>query len=58
MGNKKGFYKYIGNKKKTRETVGLLWKEMGDLVTQDMEKAEVTQFFASVFTNKSSSHMA
>ncbi|GAB0209103.1 mitochondrial enolase superfamily member 1 [Grus japonensis] len=38
--NKKGFYKYIGDKRKTRENVGLLLNEMGNLVTQDMEKAE------------------
>jgi len=37
--------------------VGLLWKETGDLVTWDMEKAEVlNNFFASVFTSKCSSH--
>lgn len=34
-------------------------KEMGDLVTQDMEKAGVlSNFFTSVFTDKSSTHMA
>jgi len=37
--------------------VGPLWKETGDLVTWDMEKAEVfNEFFASVFTSKCSSH--
>jgi len=39
--------------------VGPLWKEMGDLVTWDMEKTEVlNDFFASVFTDKCSSHTA
>jgi len=52
-------YSYAGGKRKTRENVGLLWKEMGDLVTQDMEKAEVfDDFFASVFAGKCSSHTA
>ncbi|GAB0179805.1 mitochondrial enolase superfamily member 1 [Grus japonensis] len=36
-----------------------LWNETGDLVTQDMEKAEVLHdFFASVFTGKCLSHTA
>lgn len=36
-----------------------LQKEMGDLVTQDMEKAGVlSNFFTSVFTEESCSHMA
>ena len=35
----------------------LLQKKTGDLVTRDMEKAEVlNDFFASVFTSKGSSH--
>jgi len=39
--------------------VGPLWKEMGDLVTWDMEKAEVlNNIFASVFTSKRFSHTA
>ncbi|GAB0183823.1 mitochondrial enolase superfamily member 1 [Grus japonensis] len=42
-----------------RENVGPLQNETGDLVTQDMEKAEVlNDFFASVFTGKSLSHAA
>ncbi|GAB0180313.1 hypothetical protein GRJ2_000496600 [Grus japonensis] len=50
-GNKKSFYRYISDKRKTGENVGLLQKETGDWVTQDMEKAEVlNNFFASVFT--------
>lgn len=40
-GNKESFYRYIYDKKKTSEKVGLLWKETKDLVTQHMEKAVV-----------------
>ncbi|KAJ7424018.1 rna-directed dna polymerase from mobile element jockey-like [Pitangus sulphuratus] len=51
----KGFYKYIGDKRKTRESVGPLLNGTGTLVTQDMEKAEVLNAaFASVFTSKTS----
>ncbi|GAB0203482.1 hypothetical protein GRJ2_002813800 [Grus japonensis] len=57
--NKKSFYRYVSDKRRTRENVGPLWNETGDLVTQDMEKAEVlNDFFASVFTGKCSSHTA
>ncbi|KAK4810509.1 hypothetical protein QYF61_004289 [Mycteria americana] len=50
-GDKKGFCGFIISKRKTRENVGLLLNGAGDLVTQDMEKAEVlSAFFASVFT--------
>ncbi|GAB0207037.1 mitochondrial enolase superfamily member 1 [Grus japonensis] len=56
-GNKKSFYRYVSDKRKTRENVGPLRNIIGDLVTQDMEKAEVLDdFFASVFTSKGSSH--
>ncbi|GAB0195852.1 mitochondrial enolase superfamily member 1 [Grus japonensis] len=58
-GNKKSFCRYISDKRKMRENVGPLLKETGDLVTWDMEKAEVlSDFFASVFTSKCSSHTA
>lgn len=40
-GNKKRFYRYIADKRKARENVGPLWKGAGDLVTQNIEKAEV-----------------
>ncbi|KFO13303.1 hypothetical protein N312_00590, partial [Balearica regulorum gibbericeps] len=57
--NKKSFYSYVGDKRKMRENVSPLWNETGDLVTQDMEKAEVfNDFFASVFTGTCLSHPA
>ena len=41
----------------SKEILGPLQKETGDLVTWDMERAEVlNDFFASVFTSKCSSH--
>ena len=40
-----------------KENVGPLQNETGDLVTQDMEKAELlNNFFPSVFTGKCLSH--
>ncbi|GAB0206762.1 mitochondrial enolase superfamily member 1 [Grus japonensis] len=57
--NKKSFYRYVSEKRRMRENVGPFRNETGDLVTQDMEKAEVlNDFFASVFTSKCSSHTA
>ncbi|CAM4662359.1 unnamed protein product [Lepidochelys kempii] len=57
--NKKGFFRYGGNKKKAKECVGPLLNEGGNLVTEDVEKANVLNaFFASVFTNKVSSQTA
>ncbi|GAB0179436.1 mitochondrial enolase superfamily member 1 [Grus japonensis] len=50
---------YVSDKRKMRENMGPLRNETGDLVTQDMEKAEVlNDFFASVFTGKCLSHTA
>jgi len=57
--NKKAFYRYVSDRRKTRENVGPLQKEAGDLVIQDVKKAEViNDFFASVFNSKCSSHTA
>ncbi|GAB0192613.1 mitochondrial enolase superfamily member 1 [Grus japonensis] len=57
--NKKSFYRHVSDKRRMRENVGPLQNETGDLVTQDMEKAEVlNDFFASVFTGKCLSHTA
>ncbi|PKU47486.1 rna-directed dna polymerase from mobile element jockey-like [Limosa lapponica baueri] len=53
--NKKGFFKYISSKRKTRENVGPLLNELGAQVTEDAEKAELLNaFFASVFPAKAS----
>jgi len=58
-GNKKSFCRSVSGKRKARDNVSPLWKEMGALVTWDMEKAEVlSDFVASVFTGKCSSHTA
>ncbi|CAM4580634.1 unnamed protein product [Caretta caretta] len=54
--NKKGFFRYVSNKKKVKESVDPLLNEGGNLVTEDVEKANVLNaFFASVLTNKVSS---
>jgi len=53
--NRKGFYRYIGDKRKTKENVGSLLSKMWELVTQNMEKAEVLNAaFAPVFPSKTS----
>ena len=58
-GNKKSFYRNVSDKRKTRESVGPLLKEMGDPTIQNMEKAEVlNDFFTLVVTGKHSSHRA
>jgi len=58
-GNENKFYRCVNNKRKGREDVDPLQKETGDLVTRDIEKAEVlNDFSASVFTSKGSSHTA
>ncbi|GAB0178706.1 mitochondrial enolase superfamily member 1 [Grus japonensis] len=51
--NKKGFFKYISSKRKTKEDVVPLLNEVGALVTEDTEKVELLNvFFALVFTAK------
>ncbi|TRZ24782.1 hypothetical protein HGM15179_002336 [Zosterops borbonicus] len=56
-GNKKSFYRYTTDKRKSRESTGPLQKEMGDLIIWDTKKVEVLNiFFALVFTDRCSSH--
>jgi len=53
MKDNKGFFKYTSRKQKTRDNVGLLLNEVGVLVMEDAEKAELLNaFFASVFSAK------
>jgi len=51
--NKKGFFNYVSSKWKARDNVGPLLNEVGVLVMEDAEKAELLNaFFASVFSAK------
>lgn len=43
--NRKGFFRYVGDKRQPTEKVGPLLNEVGGLVTQDMGKAEVLSAF-------------
>ena len=53
--NKKGFFKYVNNRRNTKENVGLLLNDVGALVKKDTENAKLLNvFFASVFTAKAS----
>lgn len=53
INNKKELFMYVNSKRKTRENVGLLLNEVGPLVMEGTETAELLHtFFASVFTAK------
>ncbi|KAK4815257.1 hypothetical protein QYF61_023993 [Mycteria americana] len=55
--SKKGFYRYINQKRKVKESVPPLMNKNGDPVSTDEEKAEVrNNFFASVFPGNCSPH--
>jgi len=56
--NKKGFYRYIYQKRLSKESVTPLINEKGKLTITDMEMAEVLKFFASVFSGSQDSHFS
>ena len=56
--NKKGFYRYFGEKRHAKESICPLINEK-ELARADTEKAEVLiEFFASVFTGRQDSHIS
>ncbi|KFZ48070.1 hypothetical protein N321_02745, partial [Antrostomus carolinensis] len=56
---KKGFFRYIGQKRQARESVPPLINEKGELASINLERAEVlNKFFASVFTGSQASHVS
>lgn len=46
------FINYISSKRKTKENMGLQLNDIGALIMEDTEKAELNTFFASVLTAK------
>lgn len=53
----KGFFRYNGQKRQTKESVLPLTNEKGYLATTDMKKAEIlNKFFALVLMNNQASH--
>ena len=53
--NKKLFYKYINSKRRTKESLHSLLDGVGNVTTENKEKAEVLNaFFTSVFTSQTS----
>ena len=57
--NQQGFYRYVSQKRKAKESVPSLLNMTGKLVTMDKEKAEVlNKFFVSVFAGNFSSQLS
>lgn len=56
--NKKGFYRYIDQKRQATESIPLI-NEKGGLAIADMERDEVlSELFVSVFTGNEDSHIS
>ena len=57
--NKKGFYRYTGQKKQVKESVPPLINEKGEMATTETEKAAVlNKFLVSKFTGSQASHIS
>ncbi|KFO74885.1 hypothetical protein N303_15516, partial [Cuculus canorus] len=57
--NKKGFYRYVNQKRKAKESITALMAGNYDLVSTDEEKTEVlNNIFASVFIDNHSPHLS
>ncbi|KAK4825178.1 hypothetical protein QYF61_024658 [Mycteria americana] len=55
--NEKGFYRYVSQKRKVKESIPPMMSKSSKLMTMDEEEAEVlNNFFASVFTSNLPSH--
>ncbi|KFZ67676.1 hypothetical protein N338_01599, partial [Podiceps cristatus] len=54
--NKKGFYRYVSQKRKVKESVPPLMSRTGKLVSTNKKVEVQNSFFASVFTGNLSSH--
>ena len=55
--NKTCLFRNIGKKRLAKESVTALINKKGEQASTDMEKAEVTEFFALVFTASPASHV-
>ena len=56
--NNKSFYAYIRNKQRTKDKVGPLKDQNGELLVEDQKNAELlNEYFSSVFTQEDISNM-
>ena len=56
--NKKGFYRYIGQRGQAKESVPLLTNEKGELASRHVEKAEVQVLCLSLHWQSGFPHLS